>query len=111
VQRYYWKAKKGNVAQVDTSLIVEAVAAINVPTVQSLGVSSQPPIKVMDRSSMVLRGGGVSVAQPSSGGVGPAFSYPFGVVGFSPSFQWVLFPPRPFSSVYGCSPQFLLGMS
>ncbi|XP_062170427.1 protein IQ-DOMAIN 18-like [Alnus glutinosa] len=31
VKRYYQKAKKGSVAQVDTSLIVEAVAAINVP--------------------------------------------------------------------------------
>jgi hypothetical protein len=29
-QRYYRKAKKGSVAQVDASLIAEAVAAINV---------------------------------------------------------------------------------
>jgi hypothetical protein len=103
--------KKGSVAQVDVSLIAEAVAAINVPIAQSLGVPSQPPIEVVDQSSTALGGGGVSIAQPSYGGVGPTFSYPFGVGGFPPSFQWVLFPPKPFSSVYGCSPQFLLGMS
>jgi hypothetical protein len=33
VQRYYRKAKKGNVAQVDASLIAKVVAAINVPIV------------------------------------------------------------------------------
>jgi hypothetical protein len=38
-----------------------------------------------------------------SSGVGLA-SIPFRMEGFLPPFQWVLFPPRPFSSVYGCSP-------
>jgi hypothetical protein len=104
VQRYYRKVNKGNVAQVDASPIAKAVVAINVPIALSWGVPSQPPIKAVDQSSMMLGGGGVSVAQPSSGGVGPAFSYPFGIGGFPPSFQRVLFPPRPFSSVYGCSP-------
>jgi hypothetical protein len=65
----------------------------------------------VDQCSTVLGGEGVSFAQPSSGGVGPAFSYPFGVGGFPPSFQWILFPLRLFSLVYGCSPQFLHGMS
>jgi len=89
--------KKGSVAQVDTSLIAEAVAAINVPIAQSLDVPSQPPIGAMDRPSMALGGGGASVDQPSSGGVGPAFSYPFGVGGFPSPFQWALFPPNSFS--------------
>jgi len=70
---------------------------LHVPVAQSLGVPSQPPIGAVD--SMVLGQGGVSVAQPSSGGVGPTFSYPFGVGWFPPSFQWVLFPSRPFSLV------------
>jgi len=111
VQRYYRKVKKGSVAQVDASLITEAMATINVPIAQSLGVPSQPPIGAVDQPSTTLGGEGVSVAQPSSGGVGPALLYSFGVGGFPPSFQWVLFPPRPLSSVYGCSPQFLSDMS
>jgi len=33
VHKYYWKAKKGSVAQLDVSLLAEAVAAISVPKV------------------------------------------------------------------------------
>jgi hypothetical protein len=114
VQRYYRKAKKSSVGLVDASLFAEAVATINNPIAQSLGVPSQPPFGAVDQSLTALGGGGVSVAQPLSSGVGPTFSYPFGGVGgggFLPPFQWDLFPPRPFSLVYGCSPQFLPGMS
>jgi hypothetical protein len=91
VQRYYWKAKKDGVAQVGASLIAEAVAAINVLITQSMGVPSQPPFGVVDQSLTVLGGGGVSVAQPLSGGVGLAFSYPFGVGGSLPLFSGFCF--------------------
>jgi hypothetical protein len=62
VQRYYRKAKKGSVTQVDASFIAEAVAEINIPIAQSLDVPSQPPIGAVDQSLAGLGGGGVSVA-------------------------------------------------
>jgi hypothetical protein len=65
----------------DASLIPEVVAAINVPLVESLGVRSHLPIGSVDQSSTMLGGGGASVAQPSFGSVGPAFSYPFVIGG------------------------------
>jgi len=69
---------------VDAYLIAEAVTTINVLVAQSLGVPSQPPIRVVVQSLTALGGGRVSVAQPSSGGVGFAFSYLFGVAGPPP---------------------------
>jgi hypothetical protein len=54
---------------------------------RSLGVPSQPLFGAVDQSSTALGWGGVSVAEPSFSGVGPAFSYPFGVGGFLPPFQ------------------------
>jgi hypothetical protein len=105
VQRYYRKAKKGSVAQVDASLIAEAVEAINVPIAQSLGVPSQPPIGAVDQSSTTL-------GQPSSGGVGLPSPFSvgfvfteailFGVWVFSLVFTWyVLEGPAVFLGLRG----------
>lgn len=105
----------GRGAQVDVSLLAEAVAVFSAPMVSFLGGPSQLLVGAVVQSP--------SIAQASSVGVGSALLSPFGVGGFPLYSQWdgglmgdqllgfSLLPPRPLpSSVIGCSPQYLPGM-
>jgi hypothetical protein len=58
MQRYYRKAKKGSVAQMDISLLAEAVAAISVLKAQPCGVLSQPSIGAVVQPALVPGGRG-----------------------------------------------------